>query len=81
MSRIWLMGFLAAFSLCGHAVAQTREEKVRHDMKVVEADGFWIYNDLPRAFDEAKSSGKPILAVLRCIPCEETLELKLPMQK
>src|SRR5690606_19866869 len=41
----------------------------------VEADGFWIYNDLPAAFAQARSSGKPILIVLRCIPCEECVKL------
>lgn len=52
-----------------------REKKVRDDRKKVEADGFWIYNDLPRAFAEAKVAGKPIVAVLRCIPCEECVKL------
>jgi len=57
------------------AAAQTREEKVRNDRKKVEADGFWIYNDLPNAFAEAKKTGKPMLVVLRCIPCEECVKL------
>jgi len=61
----------------GSASAQppTREQKVRNDKSKVEADGFWIYNDLPKAFAEAKASGKPILVVLRCIPCEECVKL------
>src|SRR5262249_39830635 len=41
----------------------------------VEAEGFWIYNDLPKAFAEARRTGKPILVVLRCIPCEECVKL------
>jgi serine protease Do len=57
------------------AVAQPREEKVRKDREKVEAEGFWIYNDLPKAFVEAKASGKPMLVVLRCIPCEECVKL------
>lgn len=52
-----------------------REKKVRDDKKKVEADGFWIYNDLPRAFDEAKKANKPIVVVLRCLPCEECVKL------
>ncbi len=28
----------------------------------------WIYNDLDRAFLEAKKNGKPLLAVIRCVP-------------
>lgn len=57
------------------AFAQTREEKVRADRAKVEADGFWIYNDLPKAFEQAKIEGKPIVVVLRCIPCEECVKL------
>ena len=56
-------------------LAQTREEKVRNDREKVEAEGFWIYNDLPKAFETAKETGKPILVVLRCIPCEECVKL------
>ncbi len=55
--------------------AQTREEKVRSDKAKVEAEGFWIYNDLPQAYREARQSGKPILVVLRCLPCEECVKL------
>lgn len=57
------------------ADAQTREEKVRSDRAKVVADGFWIYNDLPKAFAEARKTGKPIAVVLRCIPCEECVKL------
>lgn len=56
-------------------VAQTREEKVREDRRKVEAEGFWIYNNLPLAFDTAKQNGKPIMVVLRCIPCEACVKL------
>lgn len=54
---------------------QTREEKVRGDRRKVEAEGFWIYNDLPAAFAQAKKEDKPIIVVLRCIPCEECVKL------
>jgi hypothetical protein len=52
-----------------------REKKVRDDKQKVEADGYWIYNDLPRAFAEARQSGKPMVVVLRCIPCAECVKL------
>jgi hypothetical protein len=55
--------------------AQTREQKVRADKAKVEAAGFWIYNDLPKAFAEAKETGKPLVVALRCIPCEECVKL------
>ncbi|MFO0843298.1 MAG: Trx7/PDZ domain-containing (seleno)protein [Gemmataceae bacterium] len=61
--------------LAGLAPAQNREEKVRADRQKVEAEGFWIYNDLPRGFAEAKRANKPMLVALRCIPCEECVKL------
>lgn len=59
------------------ALAQTnpREVKVRADKTKVEAEGFWIYNDLERGYAEAKQTGKPLLVTLRCIPCEECVKL------
>ncbi len=55
--------------------AQEREIKVRGDKKRVESDGYWIYNDLPRGIDETKKSGKPLLVVFRCVPCEACAQL------
>ena len=54
---------------------KTRDQKVREDRAKVTSEGFWIYNDLPRAFEVARQTGKPILVVLRCIPCEECVKL------
>lgn len=47
-----------------------RDTKVRNDKANVEKDSRWIYNDLPRAYDAARNSNKPLLIVFRCIPCE-----------
>jgi len=55
--------------------SQTREEKVFGDKKKFESMGLWFYNDLNGAFDAAKESNKPVLVVLRCIPCEECVKL------
>jgi hypothetical protein len=54
--------------------AQDRETKVRNDKKNVEADDSWVYNDLARGIAEAKQTGKPLLVVFRCIPCEACSE-------
>ncbi len=54
---------------------KSREQKVRDDRAKVEAEGFWRYNDLKGAFAEAKKTGKPVLVVLRCLPCEECVKL------
>ena len=57
------------------ALGQTRDEKVRGDREKVTKEGFWIYNDLSAAFNQAKAQNKPIIVVLRCIPCEECVKL------
>lgn len=76
MIRHSAVASLALALLAAAAAAQpTREEKVRGDKTKVEAGGKWIYNDVPKAFAEAKKTGKPIVAVLRCLPCEECVKL------
>lgn len=70
-----LLCLLTILSVSSLAMAQTREELVRGDKAKVEAEGFWIYNDLPRAFEEARRTGKPIVVVLRCLPCHECVKL------
>jgi hypothetical protein len=76
---IMVRAVLGSFALCFLAVhaasAQTREEKVRGDKAKIEADGFWIYNDLARGYAEAKKTGQPMLVALRCIPCEQCVKL------
>ena len=71
------IGLVAVYTTgsVGAADGLSREEKVRADRARVEADGFWIYNDLPRAYREAERTGKPLLVSLRCIPCEECVKL------
>ena len=36
------------------------------DISVAE---HWIYDDFPKAVAEAKATGKPLLVVVRCVPC------------
>ena len=70
-----LVAMVLFLGLVSTATGQTREEIVRGDRKKVEEAGFWIYNDLPKAFAEAKRTGKPIVVVLRCLPCHECVKL------
>lgn len=56
-------------------VAQDRETKVRGDQARVLRDGFWIYNDLPKGLEQAQATGKPVLVIFRCIPCEACAQL------
>lgn len=57
------------------AFGQTREEKVRADKQTFEKLDFWIYGDLEAGYEKARETGKPLLVVLRCIPCEECVKL------
>jgi serine protease Do len=73
MLRVCLMVALTPAVLW--AQTNPREVKVRADKAKVESEGFWIYNDLARGLAEAQKTGKPLLVVLRCIPCEECVKL------
>jgi hypothetical protein len=79
MKRIVVAASIVAALAAGVALAQDkkpdRETKVRADKENVEKAGAWIYDDLPRGVEEAKKSGKPLLVVFRCIPCEACAKL------
>lgn len=46
-----------------------RKAAVLNDRAAMENDARWIYNDFERGFAEGRRTGKPVLIVLRCIPC------------
>ena len=46
-----------------------REGAVRNDKVAMENDARWLYNDIEAGFAAAKKTGKPLLVVLRCVPC------------
>ncbi|MBV8879655.1 MAG: PDZ domain-containing protein [Planctomycetaceae bacterium] len=50
------------------AVPQDKD-KLREALKDTELKGTWIYDDLDAGIAEARKSGKPMLVVLRCVPC------------
>ncbi|MEY4483775.1 MAG: hypothetical protein RL693_1227, partial [Verrucomicrobiota bacterium] len=69
---------LAAFCLTSFAGAESvkdREGAVRNDKATMEKNGRWIYNDIDAAFAKAKETGKPLMVVLRCVPCVSCMEL------
>ena len=68
-----LLGLAMAPGLA--SAQQTREEKVRADRARIEADEFWIYNDLETGLEEARETGKPVLVTFRCLPCEACAKL------
>jgi serine protease Do len=52
------------------AQPQSREQKVRGDREKLLGLDDWYYNDLEAAKTEARRTGRPLLVILRCIPCE-----------
>lgn len=74
--RILLTGFVVlAVSTGARAQQLSRQEKLEQDRARMEADGRWIYNDPKKGFEQAKQTGKPLMVVLRCVPCEECVKL------
>src|ERR1043166_5583375 len=62
-----VMPLLAASAFA--AAVQDREGAGRSDKATMEKDARWIYNDVQKGFTEARWKGKPLLVVLRCVPC------------
>jgi hypothetical protein len=71
--RPWLP-IVGLLFLSSPLLAQDRDTRVRNDRKTFEASQDWIYNDLGQGVRAAKASGKPLLVVFRCIPCEACQE-------
>ncbi len=64
--------FLVATAISSPALSETvkdREGSVRQDRASMEKNTRWIYNDIDEGFRQAKASGKPLMVVLRCVPC------------
>lgn len=59
---------LFALSLHSETV-KDREGAVRADAAAMKKNERWIYNDLFAAYAEAEKSGRPLMVVLRCVPC------------
>ena len=51
------------------ATVKDREGAIRNDKAKMESNARWIYSDINKGFEEAKKSGKPLMVVLRCVPC------------
>jgi serine protease Do len=71
IARMWQVGLVGALSVLA-LTAETVKDRagaVREDRARMESDTRWIYNDWRKGFEEAKATGKPLLVVLRCVPC------------
>lgn len=68
--RSFLSLALALVACGSHGeTVKDREGAVRRDRAAMAQDERWIYNDFERGFAEAKRTGRPVLVVLRCVPC------------
>jgi serine protease Do len=60
---------LLCWSVSYAEAVKDREGAVRADKARMENDPRWIYQDVEKGFEEARKSGKPLMVVLRCVPC------------
>lgn len=63
------VGLLASALLVRGEAVKDREGAVRQDQAAMEKDARWIYNDWEKGLAEGRRTGKPVLVVLRCVPC------------
>ena len=73
---VLLAGLVAALVDIAPAAAQPnkREVQVRGDIAKFKDDESWVYNDWNKAVAEARRSGKPLMVIVRCVPCEACSE-------
>jgi hypothetical protein len=64
------LALIVVMCFAAGVAAQDRKTKVLNDRDTFAKNEVWLYNDLDEAFAEAKKSKKPLLVVLRCVPCE-----------
>ena len=65
--RRWGVGLLTGALLLA-SIGLHAQERLRKSLADDRVAAHWIYDDFPRALEQAKASGKPILALLRCVP-------------
>ena len=68
MKILSLLPLILTFPVLAETV-KDREGAVRGDKAALESDARWNYNDVDSGFRLAKTTGKPLLVVLRCVPC------------
>lgn len=70
MKQVISIGFLWLIAWMGVAeTVKDREGAVRGDKARLEGAERWNYEDIEGGFRQAREAGKPLLVVLRCIPC------------
>ncbi|MDI1311389.1 Trx7/PDZ domain-containing (seleno)protein [Prosthecobacter sp.] len=69
MKTAILFSLLSLAAFAPAATVKDREGAVRGDKARLENDPRWNWNDVDGGFRLAKTTGKPLLVVLRCLPC------------
>lgn len=70
MKPTLLLSLAMLLSAFAHAeTVKDREGAVRGEKERMENDARWNWNDIDSGFRLAKATGKPLLVVLRCVPC------------
>jgi hypothetical protein len=64
-----LFGMVGLWSAGMAETVKDREGAVRGDKARLGGDARWNYEDIDGGFRQARESGKPLLVVLRCVPC------------
>jgi serine protease Do len=68
MRSVWLI-LVACAGIVISCAEISAQSGLRESLKDIEIAPHWIYDDLPAALDQARATGKPVLAVFRCVPC------------
>lgn len=63
----WAVGLLASLALLS-SVSLQAQSRLRKSLVDDQVAAHWIYDDYTKAVAQAKATGKPILALLRCVP-------------
>ena len=66
-TRRWALGLLASLALLS-TVSLQAQNRLRKSLVDDQVAAHWIYDDYAKAVAQAKATGKPILALLRCVP-------------
>lgn len=66
----FVMLLFSSIAIEAQELKKTPTDKLLADQSEFAVQNRWIYNDLDKAFAQSKKSGKPVLIVFRCVPCE-----------
>jgi hypothetical protein len=60
---------VALCAVLGCVTATRAQSDLQRELKDLDIAAHWIYDDLPKGLAQAKADSKPLLVVLRCVPC------------